>query len=173
VHAPWERCTSKAAVVCCATQHGRGFSVREPRVGECGYRFVRDHPCMVTQSGMHMYPCPRHLQDSGIRKMHLGHTDLPLGSGHSKRSRHDCICEWYMVRVCRLSICLPFCNIRTRKKRRLNVEFGAPPVTTLGVILHHGDIVRHSDNVASLSAMRTWILVSVFRRNHWGMGLQG
>src|ERR1700761_2705574 len=68
-----------------------------------------------------------------------------------------------------------FVSARVPQHRALDtqcsdVQLRAPPMTALGVILHHQKMLAPSIRRRS-SCRRTWILVSVFRRNHWGMGL--
>lgn len=46
-------------------------------------------------------------------------------------------------------------------------------MTTFGIVLYRQQILVLETLHADLKNVkeRTWILVSVFRRNHWGMGL--
>ena len=56
--------------------------------------------------------------------------------------------------------------------RSLDVELRAPPVTALGVVLCSRYSCEKGFQREGVRAGRTWIFVSDFKRNHWGMGLQ-
>ena len=55
--------------------------------------------------------------------------------------------------------------------RSLDVELRAPPVAALGVVLCSWYSCEKGFQRGGVGAGRTWIFVSDFRRNHWGMGL--
>ena len=107
-----------------------------------------------------MAKVPSRLQDCRL-------DDPDEGSAFRRR---DCICEWYMMRSASKYLHPPVSPLspsHKHKEGRLDVELCAPPVTTLGVVLFGTSQYIN----ASSSKVHTWILVSVFRRNHWGMGL--
>ena len=52
---------------------------------------------------------------------------------------------------------------------RLDVQLRPSPVTTLGVVLSR--YAHQFQNLAKIEQSQTWIFVSVFKRNHWGIGL--
>jgi hypothetical protein len=57
-------------------------------------------------------------------------------------------------------------------KKHLYIQLRASPVAALGVILKNGIDVNTTCSNMKIQAERTCIFVSVFRRNHWGMGLK-
>jgi len=77
----------------------------------------------------------------------------------------------------RLSSCLLYSEPKFQLRvdindaKRSNVKLRASPVAALGVVLNDRRTSQYDIYIRTNQGGRTWILVSVFKRNHWGMGL--